>query len=400
MILAVLLLILPGVGYSQGAALESEVDTELEHLYVDKLPEKRVAPNSPIIAPAVSTKAAPVTTAQPIYILNQAPQASVQKQPTTVVEASPLTESKADQMRKSRIDAESQTETKIVEKLEQSRLDDEKRRADVLFGSKFDRMASKSSEQASEAAIQTNVAPVPQPQQVVPVQVIQAPAPVTPAATVEPKETLTREAVRQELESVLKAEQEAPVTPVEQKYFSALVGFPDYPDSTNVRGNYSLGASFGTKYDDTYSVEGSFIFSNYTMNPIYFNGYVAPDMDVNQYAASVGVKYYFFGGMVRPFAGGLGQYTYRSFQWNQNYNYYNYYQQNDTSTNSHAIDLGVNVGADVVFNPKLTVGFDYRYFFNIASRRNSSAFVYQPYYGTPIEQIHSSLMSISAKVQF
>jgi hypothetical protein len=138
------------------------------------------------------------------------------------------------------------------------------------------------------------------------------------------------------------------------------------------------------------------------MNPVYQSGFLAPDMDVNQYSGSIGMKYFMFSGMVKPFVGGLGQYTYRTFQWaNPNYgSYYSNTNNNETSTNSHAVDLGVNVGADVVFNPKFTVGFDYRYFFNLSSRRNQSAFAYQPFYGTAVEQANSTLVSVSAKVQF
>jgi hypothetical protein len=397
LILAVLSLI-PGVGFTQGAALESEVDSELEQLYTTSAPAARKT--------VVQAQPAAGAQTQPIYILNQATptaQANAQnsntvqtqqihKQPTTFVEASPMVESRADQMKKSRVDAEGQTETKIVEKLEQSRLDDEKRRADVLFGNKFDQLSNKHDE-AAPAVIQP-VHPA-QPTIIqVPVQTI-APPPV------EQKDVLTREAIREELQSALKIEQEVPTTAVESRYFSALLGMPDHPDSSNIRGNYSLGGIFGTKYDDTYAVEGAFVFSNYTMNPIYYNGYVAPDMDVNQYSGSIGIKYFMFSGMVKPFVGGLGQYTYRTFQW-ANTGYANYYSNSssETSTNSHAIDLGLNVGADVTFNSKFTVGFDYRYFFNLSSRRNQSAFAYQPYYGTALEQLNSTLVSVTAKVQF
>lgn len=396
LILAVLSLI-PGVGFTQGAALESEVDSELEQLYTTQAPAKKVV---------VQAQPSGGSQTQPIYILNQAtPSAQanaqntntvqtqqIQKQPTTFVEASPMVESRADQMRKSRMDAEGQTETKIVEKLEQSRLDDEKRRADVLFGNKFDQLNNKPEVQQQQ--------PV-QPVQPIQPTVIQVPVQTIAPPPVEQKDVLTREAIREELQSALKVEQDVPATAVETKYFSALLGMPDHPDSSNIRGNYSLGAIFGTKYDDTYAVEGAFVFSNYTMNPIYYNGYVAPDMDVNQYSGSIGIKYFMFSGMVKPFVGGLGQYTYRTFQW-ANTGYAQYYtnSSSETSTNSHAIDLGVNVGADVTFNSKFTVGFDYRYFFNLSSRRNQSAFAYQPYYGTALEQLNSTLVSVTAKVQF
>jgi hypothetical protein len=67
----------------------------------------------------------------------QAQQQAVQ-QPTTVVEASPVVESKAEVLRKQRQNAELATEQKIVEKLEDSRLQEEKARADRLFGDRLD----------------------------------------------------------------------------------------------------------------------------------------------------------------------------------------------------------------------------------------------------------------------
>ncbi|NUM60414.1 MAG: hypothetical protein HUU56_17435 [Bdellovibrionaceae bacterium] len=408
-ILAVLFT-LPGVGFAQGAALENELDSELDQLYTPPASKKNSA-----AAKALTTQN--VQAPQPIYILNQATpsnvnqvasqqtsqQNSVQKQPTTFVEASPLVESKAEQMRKSRVDAESQTETKIVEKLEQSRLDDEKKRADVLFGSKFDQLSNQPKYKEEVVTPEVNHQPV---SQTVPVQVVQ-PTPVQVVFPEAKKEGLTRDDIREEISSALKAEQEVQETSVEQRYFTGLIGFPEYPDSTNIKGNYSLGATFGTKYDDTYAVEGSFIFSNYTMNPVYITGYLAPNMDVNQYAASIGMKYFMLSGMVKPFVGGLVQYNYRTYSWSQGAtqyygnNYYNNtYNNNSQNANSHAIDLGLNVGADISFSSKFTVGVDYRYFFNLSSRKDNTALVYQPFYGTPLEQMNSSLLSISAKVNF
>ncbi len=437
-ILAVLF-IFPGVGFGQGSALDNEVDSELDQLYAEPVKTKQHRDG----ARSVSTQRRQtvptqnIQAPQPIYIVNQATPSSsavasnnnelqqsqntsqgtiVQKQPTTFVEASPLVESKAEQMRKSRVDAEAQTETKIVEKLETSRLEDEKRRADVLFGSKFEQLNNQqqtlnSQQQPILSPLSQQVQQPPAVIQPIPVQIVQpTPVPVVASSDKEDHESLSRETIKNEIQSALKAEQEAEVTSIEQKYFTGLVGIPDYPDASNVRGNYSLGATFGTKYDEAYSVEGSFIFSNYNMNPVYNNGFTAPNMDVNQYAASLGLKYFMFTGMVKPFLGGLMQYTYRTYAWsNKNYGYNNYYNNgyynnnynnNSESTNSHAVDLGLNVGADIVFNHKFTLGVDYRYFFNLSSRKDNSAFVYQPYYGTPLEQLNASLLSVSAKVEF
>lgn len=372
--LFIVALSLPSVGFTQGTAVDQDVDQELNQLYQD---------NGAAVAPAPRPRTGGTNTVS-VNTQVQVPQAQmqVQKQPLTVVEASPLTESRAEQMRKMRQEAELGTETKIVEKLEQSRMEDEKRRANALFGDKFNSMNNEGQAQA--------VAPAP-----VPVQVV-------PAA---PQEN-TRDIVREEINAALKTEQETAATPVEQKYFAALIGIAEVPDASNVRGNYSLGATFGTKFDNVYAVEGTFLTANYTMNPVYYSGYIAPNMDITSYSGSIAVKYMFFSGMVKPVLGGLAQYTYRTYQWNNSSAYYgnpyygNGYNNTDDKTNSHAIDLGVIVGADIDFSSKFSLGLDYRYLFNISSRRNNNAYAYQPFYGKALETMSSYVMSLSAKVNF
>jgi len=373
--LAVLSLI-PALGFSQ-TAVDQDVDQELNQLYSQQGGAQ---------VPTAEVRPAANASAQPIYIVNQAPvsgaQQQVQKQPLTVVQDSPLTESRADQMRKMRQDTELATETKIVEKLEQSRMEDEKRRAEVLFGGKFNSLQNGAPAEAAPAA------PAP-----VPVQVITA------------SQENTRDIVREEITAALKTEEEAVVTPVEQRYFSGLIGIAEVPDAVNVRGNYSLGATFGTKFDNTYAVEGSFIASNFTMNPVsaYSTGFMSPDMEVNAYSGVLALKYSFLSGIVKPVLGGLVQYTYRTYNWSNRNMYNSPYMGgsgNDTATNSHAIDLGVIVGADIDFNQKFSLGLDYRYLFNLSSRRNNNSMAYQPYYGTPLESLNSYLISLSARVNF
>lgn len=399
--LAVLSLI-PGVGYSQGAAnVDSDVDQELDQLYVNKNSE-----NVPTVqvAPAPRAKAGIVangnTSGQPIYILNQAtPNAQVQttqvqKQPTTIVEASPLVESRADQMRKARQEAEMGTETRIVEKLEQSRIEDEKRRADILFGDKFGQLSNSDTHAQQGIAAQQG--------QPIPVQVIQA----------APQEN-TRDIVREELEAAMKTEIKE--EPKSRKYFSALVGVSEVPQASNVRGNYTVGATFGSLFDEVYSVEGTFLYNNATLNPVYYpTGFYAPDMDVNSYSGAIAMKYMFFNGMVKPVLGGLVQYTYRTYSWSRDNNlygqgYYNnaYYpyggntgNYNENNVNSHAVDLGVIAGANFDFSEKFGLGVEYRYLFNLTSRRNNSAYVYQPFYGKSLESMESYVLSLSALIHF
>ena len=393
--------IAPTFAHAQG--LDSDVDTELDQ----------------VSAPQASAR----SSSQPIYILNQATptatsgsvatqnqgneQTAVQKQPVTVVQATPLNESRAEQIRKARQDAEVQTEQKIVEKLEVSRMDDEKKRANVLFGDKFQQLQEGNGQNVQQVQVQAAPAPV-----------IQQPVYVAPAPVQvqEVKEDHTRDMVREEIRAAMKSEDEAKDVPLESRYFGAVVGIGDYPAVSNVKGNYTLGAQFGTKYDQ-FIIEGTFLYSNYSVgtgsssyggySSYAYNGYgyIPNTVDVNQYSGSLAAKYELFGGFIRPNVGGLIAYSYRTFAWQNNAsNGYSpsYGAAGGTSASSHAIDVGVVGGADLVFTPKFALGLDFRYMFNMASRvdSNNSYWMTSPQYGTPIEKLQYYVMSVVGKVTF
>ena len=397
---------------ARSQAVDSEVDAEIDQMY-----NSRAAPSSTstgTIAPQGSSQG------QPIYILNQATptsnaqasnqalaqQSQVQKQPTTYIEASPLKKSRADQIREARQQVEADTESKIVEKLEVSRMEDEKHRADVLFGEKFNQIGQAQAQQQDQTVV---VAPTPAPVPVAapaPVAVI-APAQPAPVQTAAVNAEDTRDVVREEVRTALDADKKAVVAPTTQKYFSALAGVGEYPDVQNVRGNYILGASFGTKFEDAYAVEGSFIYSNYTVAKVdgasyfYGNQYAPTLVDVQQYGMAVAVKYYLLNGMVRPILGGAAQYSYRTFAWSAE-NYGGQSQQGGSDANSQAIDLGIVTGADFEFSPRFTLGADFRYMFNLSSRvsQSNGGFLDSQAYGTPIEKLQYWNFSLAARVSF
>lgn len=398
--------------FALAQSLESDVDAELDQVYAD---QKSAPSNAPVGAGISST--APVNGGQPIYILNQATptstaqvqqtQQQIQKQPTTVIEASPLSESRAEQIRKARQGAEVQTEQKIVEKLETARMEDEKRRADVLFGDKFNQLGQQQQQQQ-------------QPVQQVPVQVVQ-PQVVQPVVVQAPiqeqivKEDNTRDLVREEIAAAMKAEEAAASTPLTTKYVGGILGIGDYPDTKNVKGNYALGVAFGSN-NDGIIVEGSFLYSQYTVDtgysaynsgygygygysPYATNGYYTPNqVDVNQYSGSLAAKVQLFSGIIKPVFGAVVAYSYRTFNWAQsNYSYTN----SANSANSHSIDVGTIVGADLEFNPKYSLGLDFRYMWNLNSRRNvDNTFFTGPQAGTPIEKLQYYVMSLVGRVNF
>ncbi len=398
---------------ARSQAVDSEVDAEIDQMY-----SSRAAPSSTstgTIAPQGSGQG------QPIYILNQATptanaqasnqalaqQSQVQKQPTTYIEASPLKKSRADQIREARQQVEADTESKIVEKLEVSRMEDEKRRADVLFGEKFNQIGQTQPQQQQQQEQSVVITPAPvAPVAVAPIAII-APAPIAPVQTAAVSQEDSRDVVREEVRTALDAEKKAVVAPTTQKYFSALAGIGEYPDVQNVRGNYILGASFGTKFEDAYAVEGSFIYSNYTVAKVdgasyyYGNQYAPTLVDVQQYGFAVAMKYYLLNGMVRPILGGAAQYSYRTFAWSAE-NYGGYSQQGGSDANSQAIDLGIVTGADFEFSPRFTLGADFRYMFNMSSRvsQGNGGFLDSQAYGTPIEKLQYWNMSLAARVSF
>lgn len=376
----------------QSSNIDMDVDSEIDQLYQAPAVKKAQAPSQ---GSAVFTQTVVVPQQQ------QAPQApmqqqqqAVQKQPTTLIEASPLADSKADMIRKNRQNEEMNTESKIVEKLEQSRMEDEKKRASVLFGDKFEALQN-----GSAAPSPVQVAPAPQPVQPVYVEQKKEVAAPAPAVEVDAKETLTRDAVREEVRAALDEDSKAITAPVETRYFSGYAGIGEYPDVKNVKGNYSLGAAFGTRYD-YFMIEGAFIMSNYGVD---INNYAAipggvrlDSYDVNQYQGSIAAKYQLLGGMVRPVLGGLIAYSYRKYALTNSYT-----NASQDTGSSHAIDLGINTGIDLEFSPKFSLGIDFRYMFNMSSRITSN---YQNssygYVGTPLEKLQYYTTGISARVNF
>lgn len=420
LILAVISL-LPGLALAQNAGFESDIDAELEQVTAPQTGPQNASgtPTGAAIAPSGSMNGS-----QPIYILNQATptansqvqQSQIQKQPQVEIQASPLTKSRAEQIRDARQQAEVETENKIVEKLEASRMEDERRRANVLFAEPFNQLSNQNNIQAQNVNVNQQQAvqqPV-QAVQAVPVQVVKE----TKHEDDFEDDVDTRDLIRQEIKAAMDTEKSLPEPVVQQKYFGVFAGVGDYPDVRNVKGNYTLGAQFGTKFDDSYAVEGTFTYSEYQVDEpsVYGNGayypaygyYVPRLVDVHQYSGSLALKYMLFNSMVRPVVGGLAQYSYRTFAWSQDqcgYSCGGYNGSGSTEASSHAFDIGAIAGADIEFSKTWTLGIDFRYMWNIASRVNTdnySAFLTSPNFGagTPIEKLQYYTVNVVTRVNF
>ncbi|MGE3757061.1 MAG: hypothetical protein AB7H97_04855 [Pseudobdellovibrionaceae bacterium] len=323
----------------------------------------------------------------------------VQKQPETLIEASPLSESRAEKMRRARQDTELNTELQIVESLEQSRMEDEKRRAQVLFGDKFNNLNN--SQQA-----------MPQPQVIVapPVQVVE----------VEEKNDVN---IREEIKAAMSdmdAEKAADDKKSQDKtYMTTAIGIGSYPDAVNVRGNLGFGLGVGMQ-SDKMLFEGTFSYNEFDVEKIpcvspcgpqpagygpapgpyggypYANQY-AQITSMQQYAGAFGVKYQILQGKLRPNVGTVASYTYRKFTDNAYGDYGN-------EASSQALDWGLSLGADVQATESFAIGIDFRYMFNLWNRVDSQfqqSFVRPALQvGTPIEEMNYYLIGLSGRYLF
>lgn len=347
--------------------LNAEVDSEIEQMYN---------------APKADTNASTGAVVTQTVVVPQQSLPAVQKQPETTVEGSPLSNSRADNIRRGRQEEELRTESKIVEKLEQSRLEDEKKRASILFGDKFDALQN-----------QQQVQPV-QPVQVQQVAPVEAPSSQVQPIIINQNETLTRDAVREEVRAALTEDDKAIMPSLEQKYFTATAAIGQYPDIDAVKGNYALGAGFGTRFD-YFLVEGSFLYSNYTLNAKYVDGFNvrSANFDMNQYQGIISTKYQLIGGFVRPVVGGLIAYSYREYVANNNTAYGAAGTEFGTS---HAIDLGLIAGIDLEFNDKMSAGFDMKYMYNMSNKISGATAAGS----TPVEQLQYFTTGLFARVNF
>lgn len=378
----------PTVGHAQ-ASLDEDVNAELDKMYQQsQLPAApQSASNGNGAQVQVNVQAQPQATANSGALQTQS-QAQIQKQPVTYVEASPLMESRAEKLRKARQDAEVSTEQTLVEKLEQSRLEDEKRRADALFGDKLNNM---------------NAAPQVQPAVVVPV----APAPVVvaPAPVVDSTPKIDREEVRGEINAAIAELKSEKKQTAEKKYFSGAAGVAEYPTASNVRGQYALGFSVGKKYEDRLMLEGSFLYSNYQLEQVgvgaggvVYNGVYYPRItEIDQYNAAVAAKYQLLDTTIRPVVGAVASYTYR------NYTDTQFAASSDSST-SHAFDMGLIAGADLEVSESMSLGLEYRYMYNITSRANNGfqqSFLYNYLNGgTPLEKMSYYTLTLVGRATF
>ena len=314
-------------------------------------------------------------------------------QPTTIVEASPVSESRAEILRKERVNAEVQTEQKIVEKLEDSRLQEEKARAERLFGNKLD---------AQPAAVV--VAPVAVPVVVPATNEVKATnVTIERVEIIQPREEKAEEPKIEKLEPIappiivkteVKAEEPVKKSAV---YVSGIAGNLNY-NASNVKSNYGLGVAIGTILDERFALELSYFYSNHYINT-FWQAPLYNQLDQNDVSASA--KYYILAGKLRPYAGASVTYINRTYNERVRSGTYWNINKNDSETTS-AVNFGVLGGVEFQLSENFMIGGGLEYNINVMNS-NEPDWVNNyslPAGTTELEKINFYTLKVNAKFIF
>lgn len=325
---------------------------------------------------------------------NASQQTTATQQPTTVVEANPVLDSRAEQMRRARQNAEMQTEQKIVEKLEESRLREEQERAERLFGNKLESSAAAATATAvstpeGSAATATAVSIAPEVKEEKPTQVtIEKVEIVTPAPAPAP-------IIEDVGESKLSL---APVVEEERKdrfFISGILAAPSY-SASNVKSNFGLGVSLGVITKNNVGLEGTFLFSNHSVDTFWKPGLYS---DLDQYDFGVSAKYYFFPNRLKPYVGGSITYIYREYVGRIKQGAWWVNPSEEEST--HAVNMGLLAGIDFEVSENFMLGAGFDWNFNVMNKVDFSATDYGlPANARPLEEIGYYTLKVNAKVTF
>ena len=392
---------------------------------------------------AQATATAP--SASPIYILNNqkvsgyqsASQGSVQEAPTTVVQEAPVKVSVSDSIRKERQGAETATEDGIVITLEKARMEDEIRRRDRFHNAlapvvpvPAPAAQAPVAVQAPAQAAQTSASSVvyapqaktvnssataitTQEQEVEQETVVVEKAPQRPAKR---KKVVIEDATddqandrdyRSEVRQAISEAKAASIN-LTQYYIAGQVGAASY-DTANIRSKLSSGFSLGMVTPERFVFEGSFIYGQSEI--LNIAGPAANGMvyDIAQYNFSAAVKYQLLPGKLRPAVGALASYTRRSYSLGQGSNggcsAYGCSSSNSDLGSTDAFDAGLEAGLVLALSNSFSIGADFRYLWNIATRDgNGSGYrsYSNPYTGgvPVVEDLSYYIATLSAKFTF
>ena len=250
-------------------------------------------------------------------------------------------------IKNSRKNLEYRTDEKVIEKLEWSRIEDEKDRADRLFGNRLDKKYDNDYKKDDYEQKEEYSKP--------PVVVVEKPVYVEPKTEVP---YAYKEEVKTETSYALWDQ---------QSYIAPLLGSMN-SSAGHVTSDLATGIAFGTQFATNFSVEASFIYSDITMdgnvNELIDGKTYESFRSGEQYSFGMGVAYHFHQmGRLTPKISGLLAYTYRDMDQTRSY------QASATST---AVDAGVGLGADLQVSKNFSIGAELRWMSNLSFDRDNS----------------------------
>ncbi len=252
----------------------------------------------------------------------------------------------ASDIKNARKGLEYKTDEKVIEKLEWSRIEDEKDRADRLFGHRLDKNYDKKYDNDYKQEDKYEKPAV-----------VVVEKPVYEAPYKKTEEVYEKNEVSTDYDNSLFGQ---------QTYISPLLGTMSI-DSDNVKSDMAVGVAFGTRFATNFSVEGSFLYSDITMDNAYevIDGKTyAAFKSGEQYGFGLGVAYHFMGlGRLVPKIGGILGYTYRELDQTRFGN---------QSASSTAVDAGIGIGADMMISKNVSIGAEYRWMTNVSYSRDNS----------------------------
>jgi hypothetical protein len=316
-----------------------------------------------------------------------------------------------DQLRKTRQATEVSTEQIIVEKLEQSRLEDEKKRADRLFGNTSKPTHIENRVQ-NTVPTQIQTAPVQSTLNYQGVVVVSNPQENLSATNEKPKMQDATQNHHQEGTQNHHEVQNPPEAIVsahvihenffEDYYFSTAVGIQDYTSGQNIEGKGSIGAGLGLFVSRDFSLEGNFLYSNFYIHDLKLPPGQPYLREFDQWNFMFSAKYLInISQIFKPFIGGATSTTYRKY-----YNRTNFDPATDQggsgSATSWSFDLIFQTGFDISITDNYDLGFEYRYSTNMFNRTSSDIISRQNWpVGVPlVEDTDYSAVLITSKYRF
>ena len=294
-------------------------------------------------------------------------QAQVSNQPVVRVMGTPVSMTYAAELKKSREEAELQTEQKIVEKLESSRLRDEQERLNKLFGHRpvvANRVVVPTQPQVNTALRGTVVAPAP-------------------------------ESLEERVYVGFQAGQSSNLTNV-----------------TNLNSYGSFGASVGVISKAGLILESSFFYSQHQLDIAdkYNNNLDSENTaDVYQLSGLLALKYTPFSSRFKPYVGAFVAYNYWVYDVSDyRCAYWNKKTCRSATNKADAVDIGPTVGVDMQLSQKVSVGFNIminaKNLYNNRSDVESNYSYEDDYYYKQdriyMEETHWLIASLNAKLYF